>query len=260
MNDSLEIKWYMNIIKETDNIVYEEPLLFDENLQLIEENSEIDYTYSEFIEILDSKGQSSIYISCFSEEPDILSQWRAYADDGKGVSIGFNLDKLSEPDNILLKEVKYTDVFNYSDIENNVELIGETINTIFSDSKITDKREKKEVFLNELLPDFANFKNPAFEEEKEIRLIYCDDMKLQKLVDKYVPLEAKWNPIELEHDFRIIGDSIITEFVKLNFNPEDIEDIYIGPKCSLAEYDVRNITKKLLNREIEAKKSKASYR
>src|SRR6202035_5793546 len=29
---------------------------------------------------------------CMSEEGDLLSQWRAYADDGIGISIGFNKD------------------------------------------------------------------------------------------------------------------------------------------------------------------------
>lgn len=27
---------------------------------------------------------------CLSEKPDLLSQWRGYADDGQGLSIGFN--------------------------------------------------------------------------------------------------------------------------------------------------------------------------
>ena len=29
------------------------------------------------------------YVSCFSTESDLLSQWRGYANDGKGVAIGF---------------------------------------------------------------------------------------------------------------------------------------------------------------------------
>lgn len=29
------------------------------------------------------------YVVCFSEKMDCLSQWRGYADDGKGISIGF---------------------------------------------------------------------------------------------------------------------------------------------------------------------------
>jgi hypothetical protein len=33
-------------------------------------------------------------VACFSEEPDLLSQWRAYADGGKGYSIGFKTSAL----------------------------------------------------------------------------------------------------------------------------------------------------------------------
>ena len=33
---------------------------------------------------------------CFSESKDKLSQWRGYAQDGKGIAIGFNKDVLEE--------------------------------------------------------------------------------------------------------------------------------------------------------------------
>jgi len=33
-----------------------------------------------------------VYVSCFSEEPDVLSQWRAYANDGAGYSIGIEVE------------------------------------------------------------------------------------------------------------------------------------------------------------------------
>lgn len=36
------------------------------------------------------------YICCFSGDGDLLSQWRAYADDGKGISIGFKKSKIKE--------------------------------------------------------------------------------------------------------------------------------------------------------------------
>lgn len=34
------------------------------------------------------------YTTCFSENGDLLSQWRGYANDAKGISIGFNKDIL----------------------------------------------------------------------------------------------------------------------------------------------------------------------
>ena len=36
------------------------------------------------------------YICCFSGDGDLLSQWRAYADDGKGISIGFKKSKIKD--------------------------------------------------------------------------------------------------------------------------------------------------------------------
>lgn len=34
------------------------------------------------------------YLCSFSTNGDMLSQWRAYANDGRGLSIGFNIEKL----------------------------------------------------------------------------------------------------------------------------------------------------------------------
>ena len=36
------------------------------------------------------------YVTCFSYQNDLLSQWRGYADDGRGAAIGFDLDVLKE--------------------------------------------------------------------------------------------------------------------------------------------------------------------
>ncbi|HEX3153201.1 MAG TPA: DUF2971 domain-containing protein [Candidatus Angelobacter sp.] len=51
------------------------------------------------------------YVTCFSEDPDILSQWRAYADDGLGFAIGFNAQKLrvldSSSPGVKIKRIVY---------------------------------------------------------------------------------------------------------------------------------------------------------
>lgn len=41
---------------------------------------------------------SKNFLCCFSESKDLLSQWRAYGNDGKGVAIGFNSSLLSQID------------------------------------------------------------------------------------------------------------------------------------------------------------------
>lgn len=42
------------------------------------------------------------YICCFSGEGDLLSQWRAYADDGQGISVGFKKSQIKD----FLKELE----------------------------------------------------------------------------------------------------------------------------------------------------------
>lgn len=256
MNDSLEIMWYLNKLNE-ERKENEFVSVFD----LMKMRSNIDFTFEELVVCLESKGQSSIYISCFSKESDMLSQWRAYADDGKGVSIGFDLDELARNiDNILIEEVIYTNKVVQDKSESDVEVVADQIGTVLSNNNITDREEQIEVFIHELIPDLAKYKNPAFSEESEIRLIYCDDLKFETIVDSYGAFSEEWKPQKLEHDFRIIGNSNITEFVKLNFETNSIKDIIIGPKCSLSENDVKNMIKKLLAVEKPVIKSESSYR
>lgn len=41
-------------------------------------------------------GTISTFVICLSEEGDLLSQWRGYADDGRGMCLGFNVHELLE--------------------------------------------------------------------------------------------------------------------------------------------------------------------
>ena len=50
--------------------------------------------YSYLETILRQDWQREIYCACFSEHSDLLSQWRAYGDDGRGFAIGFSTEHL----------------------------------------------------------------------------------------------------------------------------------------------------------------------
>ena len=41
-----------------------------------------------------SQGGVTNFVVCFCEEGDMLSQWRGYANDGKGCSLGFSISEL----------------------------------------------------------------------------------------------------------------------------------------------------------------------
>lgn len=256
MNDYFEIKWYLERLNSDKININGFESLFD----ILKSRSNIDFTFQELVESLNINGQNSIYISCFSKQPDILSQWRAYAEDGRGVAIGFELDDLKIADNFMVENVIYVNNVDYDDTETDVECVADTMNIVLTENNITTKEQQIEAFLNELIPVLAKYKNPAFAEEQEIRLIYCDDMKLEKIINSYGAFEDGWYSKELEHDFRVVGDNNITEFVKLSFDVSSVKQIYIGPKCLLSENDVKNIVKRLLNTDIKVKKSKSSYR
>ncbi|MFR9296093.1 MAG: DUF2971 domain-containing protein [Aedoeadaptatus pacaensis] len=261
MNDKLEIRWYLERLKN-ERIGLEELEFSEEEylFNMIKMRSGIDFALDELLEILNSEGQNSVYICCFSKESDILSQWRTYADNGRGISVGFNLEKLARADNLLVNEVIYTNDVVYGGVESDVECVADTIGTVIDYYNITTKEKQLEVFLHELIPDLVKYKNPAFSEEKEVRIIYCEDLKFEKIVDSYGAFTNNWETVELEHDFRMKGDDDITEFVKMDFDPDAIEEICIGPKNLLTERDVKNIVEKMLGVEVNVIKSKASYR
>jgi len=120
---------------------------------------------------------------CFCAKGDLLSQWRAYADSGKGCALGFDSSALSESAGELFKVI-------YNEAEQ-VSLIKETIDLV-TRSLATSIETLGEGQIQEILPTYSmilrhhlnrmvfTFKHPAFEEESEWRLIvpYTRDEKL----------------------------------------------------------------------------------
>ena len=74
LNDSFENRWLSKNIEDVRG----------EFEEYKEEINQVIYHYNNNPEVP--------YVCCFSRQGDILSQWRAYANDGKGVAIGFNTD------------------------------------------------------------------------------------------------------------------------------------------------------------------------
>ena len=82
MNDSAEVIWFLELVGEyVDN---------EESYKGISERWElVEKIMKDMIREIDFP-----YILCLSRESDVLSQWRSYANDGKGVAIGIDVDRL----------------------------------------------------------------------------------------------------------------------------------------------------------------------
>lgn len=108
------------------------------------------------------------FCSCFSEKRDLLSQWRAYADMGKGVSIGIHSESL----NLLSGFPIEIDRFQP---EERISLIP-MIYDEYRQKEIIEKHlaktlEEKNPLYAMVMSDFARlFKHPAFKEEVEWRI------------------------------------------------------------------------------------------
>ena len=131
---------------------------------------------------------------CTSEEGDLLSQWRGYADDGAGVSIGINKNYLDELGNLKRDrgdDFNLTTVQVEYDRQRQKQAIAEQVDemlklvsggvfrfpTILSPETEDHKKDREKKFYELsmrfllMFPHVWALKNPTFAEEKEWRIL-----------------------------------------------------------------------------------------
>lgn len=194
--------------------------------------------------------------NCFSTDKDVLSQWRAYTGDGKGYVIWFNAkDLLGLPVRAL--KVLY-------DEQEQVKEAAVAIDALHAMKQ--DQSPDFEMLCEFFNCDLSAFKNPAFSEEKEIRLIHLLELKPSndslKLIDVggiYFGQEKKGEEIK----FRMKQD-IPTPYIEFDFtdggklNP--IKEVIIGPKNDVLPTAISIFLETIGIGNVSIEKSKASYR
>jgi len=211
----------------------------------------------EIDEIIHFSGLQGLLLAvCFSREKDLLSQWRSYANNGEGYVIGFNAKELLglpiRALNILYKEE---------------EQIKESIATIdwLHEIKQTDNAEFK-ILCGVFAYDISAFKNPSFEEEKEVRLIHLLNLiksnNFLKLKDEggvYFGEERIGEKVK----FRIIKE-IPSPYIELDFSNNGIinpiKEIVIGPRNNVLPTAISIFLETIGLGKVKIIKSKASYR
>ena len=227
MNDSEEIKWLTNKIINNFE-AYESHIdlnnkeafkkmfytLFESN------NFSKDNWYFQYFE--------PPFIASLSEDGDILSQWRAYANNGKGVAIGFDGDFIRQNTNVIIEKVVYDDYEQSSIIKDKIlckDLLNE-YNSGFGhgtkDFVMTSQNILNKIIINALL-----CKNPGFMEEKEYRIIYDDEFE-------YLRSDVKIPVSKIQYR---VNDNAIIPFREINFSEcknDVFVDIVIGPKAEIS--------------------------
>jgi len=241
MNDSMEMDWGLSILSES----------LEEHKEFIGHDNY--KTLKDVISII--KGQTRFLISCFSKNKDILSQWRSYADDGTGFSIGFSKENLMT----IMKK------FGSVVYDRNVQL------DIFKDKILKDSNLWRQAdpaysrrfarrIATHLLVLSCFMKNPAFAEEQEVRFVHgiiYDASKEAFRID--VPkLSSVAKP---EIGFCMRG-GLVSPHLDISFSNKDdfIHEIVFGPKNMNTEVDMKALLHHHGHKNVTLSRSAASYR
>ncbi|MFC1626217.1 DUF2971 domain-containing protein [Pseudomonadota bacterium] len=191
--------------------------------------------------------ESHWYIISFSEDGDDLSQWRSYADDGNGYSLGFGVNGDSGLNGEFLHPVCYNK-------NNQMEMIEEI-------AKLCIEHFKKEVVtpvlftsaFYQIAPVLSalsiTMKQPAYKAEKEWRYVWQPEKNKHHLVS-----------------FRDGERSTIIPFVEsklMGINGEldmlPIDDLILGPQRGKDQSSIDLLLRKSLNKPPHTKQSDIKY-
>lgn len=289
-NDFQEKKWASKLIVE----VLKEKLIANGINFSLEE----DYWYNDFsanhLQYYENEmntilfDEKPILIACFSKNEDLLSQWRAYGQDGTGICIGLNYKKIKTLHNgkdLLVEKIYYKENMQKRKLGDLIESAINYMRNMFDEDSVRVSNDFNSYFENEfdafceVLIDYigqigCTIKNPAFSEEKEIRIIYDPDFPDREITGDIELSDAEqyFSKVKDIGDFRLNSIKYCNKrnqlipYCDLNFgkliNKNFIDKIVIGPKCG---FSVKDIYYYLLSNgydsnSIEIKESMATYR
>lgn len=287
-NDYMEKEWGAHLIEE---VLSDELKKHGIKIDLREQywypnecQNHIDYLKKNFLYY--RKKQS--LIACFSYEGDDLGQWRGYGQDGHGLAIGFDYRKMSRLMNVSgkveMKEVIYKREKQMKELANYaIEPAIDYMQALFENYILRNTDDYNEFFVEEfdtftevvvesLAKVVSCIKNPAFEAEKEVRIIHHtnignyedDDEEILETFQKQTVIGAK-NQFALSPvNFQFRNNKLVS-YADLSFsNMIDkgiITEIVIGPKSDIKEKDLfYYLIANGYGRNVKVRKSNASYR
>lgn len=233
-------------------------------------------------------GSFANFVLCLSEAKDCLSQWRGYADDGKGCCIGFSKDILhqfcdSTGGVLLLKKVQYiTQKELNSIVDCLADEILQTLRTLRKwivenmthDDNISDTDDLLEYnfsgMIEHAFTQSLSLKLEHFSEEQEWRIFLTDqahkspDLVLGDRKNTLGPeiFSKTLSFLNNRIDFGWTSDDLIP-FCPLNFDEFStmpISEIILGPKSKIRNSDINLFLQKYGYPKIDIHSSKITYR
>ena len=224
------------------------------------------------------------FVTCFCEEGDKLSQWRGYADNGRGVSIGFAEQELRQysekyKDIIAMEKVKYKTAEEINDIiiskaDNLLNELRGLREWVTDELHCDDGQKEKYMkfffvqMLNMVFMNSLQYKNISFQEENEWRLffkypitknaklIYGEDGSNENLFDGMVEI------LKNKINFNVLNNDIIPyfplELMEISENP--IKEVISGPNNRILLKDFQLLCGRYKYNNVAFRYSQISYR
>ena len=206
------------------------------------------------------RGGVTNFVVCFCEDGDVLSQWRGYADNGKGCSLGFSVKELEEYCNtykgiLRFERVDYKTVkeINEAIVEEALQVLNELRglrNWIVEKlpSLNGEKIDKMcqyyfHQMISNVLMSSLKYKNETFKEEQEWRLFFSQQIyKYAKWIYGDEEIETivyddMLKVIKNKIEFNVTSDDLIP-FYPINFteiSPNPIKQVIVGPQNKIME-------------------------
>ena len=225
-------------------------------------------------------GNFTSFVACFCEKGNVLSQWRAYGDDGRGFSIGFSKSALERycstyNDVIKLVKVRYADDKEKKNIIEGeaIKLVNKIID-IYNSLSNTEEYQSAftqycaAILIENSICDSLRFKSKAFEEEQEWRLYFTNRVELdgrmvaeKKEFSSINPYETALLPIlQTKIDHNVTADDMVA-FYPITFDElgdQCIKKIYRGPKnkSNFTDIELLLANRKLLKEEYDRKSNR----
>lgn len=234
-------------------------------------------------------GSISTFAICLSEEGDLLSQWRGYANDGKGICLGFNVNELLKfvgfPafTGFSLEQVEYLSKEKVnqwiSNVANDLVDLVDFILCAIAEGRLyyTSSSEFDEALFDTLYYNILNvieesikIKADGFKEEKEWRFFIKNSLNKEKNEEKlynsigmlYEGARIKTSRYVAENvDFHI-KEADIVPFVSLGFelfSNDLICEVICGPNNTIREKDLEVFLRKYGYDRCQHSKSNITY-
>lgn len=211
MNDSMEVRWFEQHVAEVTRFIKGFPgWKADGNSSFFRRLMELLDRHQDF---------GNLYCCCFSAEDDDLSQWRGYADDGRGVAIGLSLEQLlAEQRDLKPICVEYDS--SDEKLRDEVEkCIQHAVN-----SRANPETAAESAFI--LIRSLAvQFKNPKFHAEQEMRLVLQgadSSFPINHQSEEFVDMRGR---LDFNH-----RDGVLVPYTTIELPLTSIETVMLGPR------------------------------